>query len=228
MATAKDIEEIIGISDNTIETWSRGADSKALLSKFLKSFSKQYLQERVAAILEQERIEKITLKELTKEISKKSDKLFSSESFELVYGSHLIDIFSNLPIKGPDLLLLDKNTSSVIIIYITSLIPSRNNLIKKIQKDVIFTIEALIDLSKITPDSIQAIEYVIISNSKVPEGVDFQHISDSPKYLDSIIFKDSKVKRDDLERALNKTKLKGIKINKVASELYNNKNLIIV
>ncbi len=228
MATAKDIEEIIGISDNTIETWSRGADSKALLSKFLKSFSKQYLQERVEAILEQERIEKTTLKELTEEISDNPDKLFSSESFKLVYGSHLKDTFFELPLKGPDLLLLDKNTNSAIIIYITSLIPSRTNLIKKIQRDTVFSIEALIDLSKITPDSIQAIEYVIISNSKVPDGVDFQQVPDRPKYLDGIIFKDSKVKRDDLERALNKTKLKGIKINKVASELYNNKNLIIV
>jgi hypothetical protein len=31
-----------------------------------------------------------------------------------------------------------------------------------------------------------------------------------------------------IEKALNKTQLKGIKINKVASELYNNKKLIIV
>ena len=228
MATAKDIEEIIGISDNTIETWSRGADSKALLSKFLKNFSKQYLQEKVDGILEQECIEKTTLKELTKEISDNPDKLFSSDSFELVYGSHLMDTFSNLPIRGPDLLLLNKDTSSAIIIYITSLIPSRNNLIKKIQRDTVFSIEALINLSKIANDSIREIEYIIISNSKVPDGVDFQQIPDRPKYLDGIILKDSKVKRDVLERALSKTKLKGIKINEIASKLYNNKNLIIV
>jgi hypothetical protein len=228
MATARDIEEIIGVSSNTIETWSRGSDSKALLSKFLKSFSKEYLQEKVGVILEQEHIEKTSLKRLIEKISDYPDKLFSNESLELVYSSHLREAFSDHFQRGPDLLLFDKNTGLAIIVHITSLMPSRLNLVKKIQRDTVFSLEAMIELSNIAPNNIQEIEYVVISNSKVPNNVDFKYIPDTPKYLDSIIFKDSKITRDDLEKALNKTQLKGIKINKVASELYNNKKLIIV
>ena len=228
MATAKDIEEIIGISDNTIETWSRGADSKALLSKFLKSFSKQYLQEKVEAILEQECIKKITLEELIKDISNNSEKLFSSGSFELVYSSCFKLALPNRSTLGPDLLLFNKNTNSAITIYITSLIPSRNNLMKKIHKDIVFSIEALTTLSKLDPNSIQSIEYIIISKSKLPEDIDFQHIPDMPIYLNSIIHKDVKIDKEDLEKALKKTTLKGMKINAVASTLYDNENLIIV
>ena len=51
MATTKDIEDILGISKNKIDSWSRARDSNHLLVKFLKSFSKVDLQLRIDEIL---------------------------------------------------------------------------------------------------------------------------------------------------------------------------------
>lgn len=51
MATTKDIEDILGISKNKIDSWSRARDSNHLLVKFLKSFSRVDLQLRINEIL---------------------------------------------------------------------------------------------------------------------------------------------------------------------------------
>ncbi len=226
MASAKDIEEVIGISENTIETWSRSVDSKALLSKFLKSFSRHDLQERVKSILEQGNIKKVSWKELVNDIADNSTKLYPGKSFELIYSSHINTAFS---IKnGPDILMYDQKTASISIIFINSLIPSRTNMTRSIQRDTAFSLEALQELSKIDVSEINSIEYLIISKSNVPDRIDYKEIPDRPKYLEGILMKDGKIRKKELEKALSILELRGIKINELASQLYVNENIIIL
>lgn len=226
MASAKEIEEVIGISGNTIETWSRSVDSKALLSKFLKSFSKHDLQERVKSILEQGDIEKVTWKKLIEDIVAKSITLFPSGSYKLIYSSQIDKISPNK--RGPDLLMYDRKAGSAIIIFITSLIPSRGNMTRIIQRDTAFSLEVLQELSQIYSNEINSIEYLIISKSNIPERIYYKIVNKHPVHFKSIMYKDSNISTEELEKALSILEIKGMKINELGSQLYNNENIIIV
>ena len=229
MASAKEIEETIGISENTIETWSRSTDAKALLSKFLKSFSKQYLEEKIAGIVEQECLQKITKKELLEDVTRNIEKVYpdaKGKSFEPVYKSGW-EPFS-VQESAPDILLYDHKTGSAIIVYITSLIPSRQNFSKRIQRDTVFSLDALKELFGIDINNINSIEYIVISKSSVPERVPFRELSKNKKELERVLPKDTGINEYELGKALSNIKLRGIKIQELASIFYSNKNLIII
>ena len=57
--TSREIEDVLHISARTIDTWSRTRDDKHLLARFLKSFSKYEIADRIKEIIV---TEKLTLK----------------------------------------------------------------------------------------------------------------------------------------------------------------------
>ena len=73
MATAQDIEDVFGIPNRTVATWSRTTGSQLLLSKFLKSFSKYDLEERMTKILEQESYIRMSMEEFSYQLLKHLD-----------------------------------------------------------------------------------------------------------------------------------------------------------
>ncbi len=131
MATAKEIEKIIGTPYRTIETWSRTRDDRFLLSKFLKSFSAFDIQDRIDKILIQEGLIKKSWGDFVKDLItnpkkagvSRANKINVLESFYLSEG---IDNKLDLVFTTDD--------KTLNILDFSSLLPSKPNVLKKIER----------------------------------------------------------------------------------------------
>ncbi len=193
MATAKEIEEIIGISARTIETWSRGRDDKYLLAKLLKSFSKFELSQRIDHILKEEGFEKKSIGQIIVCIGRNpfgAGIIDSNENF-YIRGAKYLDTahLNSLPNYQPFLDYFDKPISHdltiemmetsltkegkplkrIFIVDFASLLPSKNNLKAMYNRS---TDEIIKIFSKYDIDDekyIYSVKLILITKSKKPK-----------------------------------------------------------
>ena len=106
MATAKEIEDIMGISARTIETWSGTRDDKYLLAKLLKSYSKIDLKNRIETIIKEEEIDVIDKKTFFEEIKNKFKVLFpdmpTTEISDFQMGVNNRSVMGDLVVRVKD------------------------------------------------------------------------------------------------------------------------------
>ncbi len=159
MATAKEIAEIIGTPYRTIETWSRTRDDRFLLSKFLKSFSAFDMQERIDKILLQEGLIKKSWKEFVGDVADDPMKagITQSNKIKLVESAHL----SEKPLKLD--LSFVTNDGILYIIEFSSLLPSKPNLLKTIDRLESYAMERYS-----SKETINGLKIVMITKSKIP------------------------------------------------------------
>ena len=193
MATAKEIEEIIGISARTIETWSRTRDEKYLLAKLLKSYSKFELSQRIDHILKEDEFEKKSMGEITVCIARNlfdTGIIDSNENF-YIRGASKLDTarLNSLPNYQPFLDYFDKPISHdltiemmetsltkegkplkrIFIVDFASLLPSKNNLKAMYNRS---TDEIIKIFSKYDIDDekyIYSVKLILITKSKKPK-----------------------------------------------------------
>jgi len=126
MATAKEIEEIIGISSRTIESWSNTRDDKYLLAKLLKSYSKIDLKNRIQTIIEDEEIEIVDKKAFFEGIIKNFQDLFpdvsTSEISDFQMGIDSRTVMGDLVVRIND---------TIYFLNEASQIPSQQLIIKR-------------------------------------------------------------------------------------------------
>ena len=197
MATAKEIEEIIGIPARTIETWSRGRDDKYILAKLLKSYSKFDLSLRIERILNEDGFAKKSLGEIS--ISIASDPygagiIDSNEKFYIRKAGYLdiltLDSLPNYkPFQSSSLDYLDKRISPaliiemieesltkegkplkrILIVNFVSLLPSKNNLIAMYNKYSNYMIEIFSKDGTTGEEYTYSVELILITKSKKPK-----------------------------------------------------------
>lgn len=158
MATAKDIEEVFGIPDRTIATWSRTKGSQFLLSKFLKSFSKYDLEDRINRILVQEGYIKMSGQEFVDKLLKHLDLTGITEFKNITQW----DPIGHDP-KGPIDIVVNID-GKLYGIELKQTMPSKVNIQKEIEK-----FDAYIE--KKHNQSLQHIIY-INSNNTLPKSIE--------------------------------------------------------
>lgn len=175
MATAKEIEEIIGTPHRTIETWSRTRDDRFLLSKFLKSFSAFDMHERIDKILLQEGLIKKNWKAFIGDVAADPVKagIAQSNKIKLVESAHL----SEKPLKL-DLSFIS-NDGVLYIVEFSSLLPSKPNLLKTIDR-----LESYAMKKYSSKETINGLKIVMITKSKIPLFIkDDKELSDKVTIL---------------------------------------------
>ncbi len=163
MATTKDIEDILGISKNKIDSWSRARDSNHLLVKFLKSFSKVDLQLRIDEILKDSGELLISpeefLEALVKNLRNSGIEEFNdSETEEITEISQTERSLDNAFI--PDMLI--EVDDEHYIFEFKHLLPSVTNLSKQINNISIYAENNNLNLMRII---------YIVNNKKIPKNI---------------------------------------------------------
>ncbi|HIP19044.1 MAG TPA: hypothetical protein EYG78_06895 [Sulfurovum sp.] len=129
MATAREIEEILGISSRTIESWSSTRDDKYLLSKFLKSYSKLDLKSRIERILEEEEIMILDKQKFFEKIRDNFQRFFPD-----VLASEISDSKIGVDTRTGMSDLVIKTRSTIYFLDETSQLPSKNIISKRCKK----------------------------------------------------------------------------------------------
>jgi len=103
VATAKELEEVLGISARTIENWSRARDDKYLLAKFLKSFSVFDLKQRIKDIVDSENILILNKKIFLEDFQQNFSKFFNDKVIhtEINWTAHL----ERIKLKSYDMII---------------------------------------------------------------------------------------------------------------------------
>ncbi len=160
MATAKEIEEILGISSRTIETWSRTRDEKYLLAKYLKSHSKIELRDRLKKIMEEDNILIKKRRDFISDVADNFQKLLPGVYTQITTESTYLKTTTKY---RSALLLRDYETLYAIEVF--PLIPSIMNLLERCNKFMagIKPIENLNNIGKI--------KFVFITNSGAPKNI---------------------------------------------------------
>ena len=162
MATTKDIEEILGIPKSKIESWSRARDSNYVLVKFLKSFSRFELNQRVQSLFEDSDTVIVPPEKFIKKL-KENIGICGIREFAGMNGEE-VELVSQpnrgLSTIGFDMLLKANNTYYAI--EFKHLLPSLANLERNIEKMEQYAKENKWDLSRII---------YIINNKTVPETI---------------------------------------------------------
>ena len=231
MSTAKEIEEIIGISSRTIDMWSRSRDDRYLLARLLKSYSKFDLMQRIDHILKEDGLIRKSWKEVILDIAKNlytAGIIDSDEKFYIRESSRInFTDLSTLPnfkelntIEEHQLYLWTKNDPSLIIemlekplykgsrpikrilmIDFISLLPSRNNIVNMYDRHASRIIKILKRNDKDGLEYHYSAELILITKSQ------------KPKFL-----------REDDELA---EKIKILDLDEVAKKLYEKEVIVI-
>lgn len=199
MSTAKEIEEIIGISARTIETWSRSRGDKYLLARLLKSYSKFDLSQRIDHILKEDGYSRKSMGEITLDIIKNLHTLgiidYDKKFYIRFAGCLDLETLSTLPnLKELDTSQKDQPYSStrndpsliievlekplvkgskpikkILMIDIISLLPSKGNLINMYDRHASRIIKLLQEKDTDGMEYDYFAELILITKSQKPK-----------------------------------------------------------
>ncbi len=159
MATAKEIEEILGISSRTIDTWLRSRDDKYLLAKYLKSFSKIELRDRVEKVIKEDDILIKKWADFVRDVASNFQSLLPE-----LHSKNIVELI-NLGRKiSNNLNLLFKADETLYIVQFAFILPSEKNLIRQLNR-----LKEIID--KFNMGNIKKMQFIFVTRSGVPEFI---------------------------------------------------------
>lgn len=214
MATAKEIEEILGISSRTVESWSSTRDDKYLLAKLLKSYSKLDLKTRIQTIIEEERIKILDKNVFINDIHDNFQLIFPDVPVSKISYSHIgVDSRTG----ASDLVI--KTNDTLYFIDETSQLPSKEIIVKRCKRQID-------DVQKTDNqfyDGIKKINCIYLTAKKsAGEGESI----DLDKILDKM--KESKKLHDiDVNNIRANCNVTVINIDTVAKKLYDQERIIL-
>ncbi len=214
MATAKEIEEILGISSRTVESWSSTRDDKYLLAKLLKSYSNIDLKNRIQSIIEEEKIKIVDKQVFFNNIRDNFQLIFPDVPVsEISYSQIGVDSRTG----ASDLVI--KNKDTLYFLDETSQLPSKEIIIKRCKRQ-------LDDVQKIENqfyDGIKKINCIYITAKKgagTGETIGLDDILDKMN-------KSKKLSEVDVNNIRDNCDVRVINIDTVAKKLYDQEKIIL-